>query len=85
MKNWTLIACFNFKLLILFNVRIATLQAYARKKPINGNYEPLKDKQCTSFLMSPARDFHYHEDYDLSSYAPSVSMLIYIYRNDRFN
>ena len=58
----------------------ATLHAYTRRKPLNGVYEPLMDKNCSSFVMSPARrfrnQFEHSSEYDISMYSlPSTVSL----------
>ena len=59
---------------------LATLHAYTRRKPLNGVYEPLMDKNCSSFVMSPARkfrnQFEHSSEYDISMYSlPSTVSL----------
>ena len=61
-------------------VFLATLHAYTRRKPLNGVYEPLMDKNCSSFVMSPARkfrnQFEHSSEYEISMYSlPSTVSL----------
>ena len=55
------------------SIILATLHAYTRRKPLNGVYEPLMDKNCSSFVMSPARkfrnQFEHSSEYDISMYS----------------
>ena len=60
---------------------LATLHAYTRRKPLNGVYEPLMDKNCSSFVMSPARkfrdQFEHSSEYDISMYSLPSTVRVY--------
>ena len=60
---------------------LATLHAYTRRKPLNGVYEPLMDKNCSSFVMSPARKFRNQfensSEYDISMYSLPSTVSVY--------